>query len=97
MEELEITRRAVEIDGKSATQTALGQHVRMVWLSPAMDRLWQDAAADRRRFLDRIALGFESHHAETSVTYEKAMRARNRRPDCPGPGRISGPPGCCPG
>jgi DNA replication and repair protein RecF len=72
------TRRTVEIDGKAATQTALGQHVRMVWLTPAMDRLWMDAAGNRRRFLDRIALGFEPGHAETSLTYEKAMRARNR-------------------
>ena len=72
------TRRSVEIDGKSATQTALGQHVRMVWLTPAMDRLWLDAPADRRRFLDRIALGFEPDHAEVSLSYEKAMRARNR-------------------
>jgi len=74
----ETTRRTVEIDGKSATQTALGQHVRMVWLTPAMDRLWLDAAGDRRRFLDRIALGFEPDHAEVSLAYEKAMRARNR-------------------
>ena len=78
VEGAETTRRTVEIDGKSATQTALGRHVRMVWLTPAMDRLWLDAPADRRRFLDRIALGFEPDHAEVSLTYEKAMRARNR-------------------
>jgi DNA replication and repair protein RecF len=80
------TRRAVEIDGKRTTQTALGQHVRMVWLTPAMDRLWQDAAGDRRRFLDRIALGFEPQHAETSLIYEKAMRARNLLLKEPGSG-----------
>jgi len=74
----EATRRSVGIDGKSATQTALGQHLRMVWLTPAMDRLWLDAPADRRRFLDRIALGFEPDHAEVSLSYDKAMRARNR-------------------
>jgi DNA replication and repair protein RecF len=74
----EAPRRSVEIDGKPATQTALGQQVRMVWLTPAMDRLWLEGAGDRRRFLDRIALGFDPHHAETSLTYEKAMRARNR-------------------
>ncbi len=78
VEGAETTRRSVEIDSKSTTQTALGQHVRMVWLTPAMDRLWLDAAGDRRRFLDRIALGFEPDHAEVSLTYEKAMRARNR-------------------
>lgn len=78
VEGAETTRRTVEIDSKSATQTALGRHVRMVWLTPAMDRLWLDAPGDRRRFLDRIALGFEPDHAEVSLTYEKAMRARNR-------------------
>ncbi|MFQ5565578.1 MAG: DNA replication/repair protein RecF [Paracoccaceae bacterium] len=78
VEGAETARRSVEIDGKPATQTALGSHVRMVWLTPAMDQLWLDAAGDRRRFLDRIALGFEPGHAEVSLTYEKAMRARNR-------------------
>jgi len=74
----EAGRRMVEIDGKPAPQTALGRHLRMVWLTPAMDRLWLEGAGDRRRFLDRIALGFEPDHADTSLTYEKAMRARNR-------------------
>ncbi|MDH3666504.1 MAG: DNA replication/repair protein RecF [Paracoccaceae bacterium] len=71
-------RRTVEIDGKAASQTALGRVMRMVWLTPAMDRLWTGPAADRRRFLDRMTLGFEPDHAETSLAYEKAMRGRNR-------------------
>lgn len=78
VEGIETPRRTVEIDGKAATQTALGRHVRMVWLTPAMDRLWAEAAGERRRFLDRIALGFEPDHAEAALSYEKAMRARNR-------------------
>ena len=72
------TRRTVEIDGKAAPQTALGQHLRMVWLTPQMDRLWTGPAADRRRFLDRMVLGFDPGHAETALDYEKAMRGRNR-------------------
>ncbi|MEO1602414.1 MAG: DNA replication/repair protein RecF [Pseudomonadota bacterium] len=70
--------RRVEIDGKAATQTALGQRVRMVWLTPVMDRLWLEGASARRRFLDRAVLGFRPDHGEVSVTYEKAMRERNR-------------------
>ena len=72
------TRRSVTIDDKPAPQTALGELVRQVWLSPAMDRLWTEGPSDRRRFLDRMTLGFAPGHAETSVTYEKAMRERNR-------------------
>ncbi len=70
--------RAVEIDGKTAPQIALGRLARMVWLTPAMDRLWAEGAGERRRFLDRIAMSFEPGHADASLTYEKAMRERNR-------------------
>lgn len=70
--------RQVRIDGKAATQTALGHLVRLVWLVPAMDRLWLDGAEGRRRFLDRIALSFFPDHAEAALAYDKAMRDRNR-------------------
>ncbi|RYH09217.1 DNA replication/repair protein RecF [Tropicimonas sp. IMCC6043] len=70
--------RQVTIDGKAATQTALGRIVRVVWLVPAMDRLWIEGAEGRRRFLDRMVLSFEPGHAEVSLAYEKAMRERNR-------------------
>ncbi len=71
-------RRSVAIDGKAAPQTALGRIMRMLWLTPAMDRLWTGPAAERRRFLDRITLGFDPDHAEAVLAYEKAMRERNR-------------------
>jgi len=70
--------RQVTIDDKPATQTALGRIARMVWLVPAMDRLWLEGADGRRRFLDRLTLSFDPGHAEIALTYEKAMRERNR-------------------
>ena len=50
--------RQVRIDGKAAPQVALGRILRVLWLVPAMDRLWIEAAEGRRRFLDRMALSF---------------------------------------
>lgn len=70
--------RQVRIDGKAATQASLGRVLRVLWLVPAMDRLWIEAAEGRRRFLDRFTLSFFPEHAEQSLTYEKAMRDRNR-------------------
>lgn len=70
--------RTVQIDGKAVTQLALGKLVRLVWLTPAMDRLWMEGASERRRFLDRITLSFAADHAQASATYERAMRERNR-------------------
>jgi len=70
--------RQVRINGKAATQAALGRVVRMVWLVPALDRLWIEAAEGRRRFLDRLSLSFAPDHAEAALAYENAMRERNR-------------------
>lgn len=70
--------RQVRIDGKATTQASLGRILRVLWLVPAMDRLWIEAAEGRRRFLDRMTLSFFPEHAEHSLTYEKAMRDRNR-------------------
>jgi len=72
------TSRHVRIDGKAAAQIALGRIGRILWLVPSMDRLWIEGAEGRRRFLDRATLSFEPTHAEAVLTYEKAMRERNR-------------------
>ncbi len=71
-------RRDVRVDEKMATQTALGVLAPMIWLTPAMDRLFTEGAGERRRFLDRIALSFDPGHGEQSIAYEKSMRERNR-------------------
>ncbi|MBZ4022054.1 DNA replication/repair protein RecF [Rhodobacter sp. TJ_12] len=70
--------RDVVIDGKSASQLALGRLMRVLWLVPAMDRLWIEGAEGRRRFLDRMTLSFFPTHADATLAYEKAMRERNR-------------------
>jgi DNA replication and repair protein RecF len=70
--------RQLRIDGKTAPQIALGRIGRILWLVPSMDRLWIEGAEGRRRFLDRATLSFEPTHAEATLTYEKAMRERNR-------------------
>ncbi|MCF6444702.1 DNA replication/repair protein RecF [Nereida sp. MMG025] len=74
----EHTARQVKIDGKAASQVALGRIARVLWLIPSMDRLWIEGADGRRRFLDRMTLSFEPSHADAVLAYEKAMRERNR-------------------
>jgi DNA replication and repair protein RecF len=70
--------RQVEIDGKAAPQVALGQVARVLWLTPAMDRLWLEGAGERRRFLDRVALSLFPEHGEAAIGYDRALRERNR-------------------
>ncbi|SFR00555.1 DNA replication/repair protein RecF [Poseidonocella sedimentorum] len=70
--------RQLRIDDKPAPQTRLGQLVRVLWLVPSMDRLWIEGAEGRRRFVDRMTLSFFPEHGEQSLSYDKAMRERNR-------------------
>lgn len=57
---------------------ALGDHMRMLWLTPAMDRLFSGPASDRRRFLDRLTISFDPGHGAHVQAFEKLMRERNR-------------------
>ncbi len=70
--------RQLRIDGKPAAQLALGRVARVLWLIPAMDRLWIEGADGRRRFLDRMTMSFTPAHGDAALAYEKAMRERNR-------------------
>lgn len=70
--------RWLRIDDKTSPQIGLARITRVLWLVPAMDRLWIEAAEGRRRFLDRMTLSFVPDHAEAVLTYEKAMRDRNK-------------------
>ena len=72
-------RRTVRIDGQTAgSQTALSEHVSMVWLTPTMDRLFVEAPVGRRRFLDRLVFAFDPAHAGRLQAYDKARRERAR-------------------
>ena len=71
-------RRQVRINGASAAVNSLSEWLSVLWLTPAMDRLFADSAGARRRFLDRLVMALEPAHAHHSARYEAAMRARNK-------------------
>lgn len=71
-------RRQVRIGGVASSANALADHLAIMWLTPAMDRLFMDSPGGRRRFLDRLTLALHPGHAVHSARYEAAMRARNR-------------------
>ncbi len=71
-------RRIVRINGATAPANALAERLSVLWLTPAMDRLFVEPASERRRFLDRLTLALAPQHAHHAARYEAAMRARNR-------------------
>lgn len=70
-------RRIVRINGAPVPATALTAWLTVLWLTPAMDRLFVEGPAERRRFLDRLVLALVPAHATHTTRYEAAMRARN--------------------
>jgi len=72
-------RRAFRLDGAAPrSQAEVAARVAAVWLTPQMDRLFQEAAGGRRRFLDRLVYALEPAHAREVAAHDTAMAGRNR-------------------
>lgn len=63
---------------KVASAAAFADHLRIIWLTPAMDPLFVGPAADRRRFLDRLVLAVDAQHSSRVSALERSLRSRNR-------------------
>jgi DNA replication and repair protein RecF len=71
--------RKFRIDREPApSAAAFADHLRVVWLIPAMDGLFAGAPSERRRFLDRMALAVDAEHGSRINALERALRSRNR-------------------
>jgi DNA replication and repair protein RecF len=71
--------RQVRVNGAAARNAdVLLDHLRVVWLTPAMDGLFTGAAGDRRRFIDRMVMAIDPAHGRRTLDYEKSTRSRNR-------------------
>ena len=72
-------RRRVHVDGTVARcQADLARHLAVVWLTPDMDRLFDDGAVARRRFIDRLTVGYDPSHSGRVRTYDRVLRERSR-------------------
>src|SRR5260370_22345828 len=72
-------QRRGRIDREPApSAAAFADHLRVVWLVPAMDTLFAGAPSERRRFLDRLALAVDAEHTSRVNALEPSLRSRNR-------------------
>lgn len=70
--------RRVRVDGAAASAESLLDHLRILWLTPAMDGLFTGPAGDRRRFLDRLVLAIDPGHGRRVSEFERLVTSRNR-------------------
>ena len=64
---------------------AFADHLRVIWLTPAMDQLFMGPASERRRFLDRLVLAVDAEHTSRVSALERSLRSRNRLLEEPRP------------
>ena len=73
------TTRQCRIDREPVSSAAaFADHLRVIWLTPAMDSLFTGAPSERRRFLDRLALAVDAEHSGRVNALERSLRSRNR-------------------
>lgn len=81
------TARQCRVDREPVgSAAAFADHLRVIWLVPAMDQLFSGPASERRRFLDRLVVAVDAEHRGRVSALERALRSRNRlleeaRPD----------------
>ena len=71
--------RKCRIDRENVgSATAFAEHLRVVWLTPAMDPLFNGPASERRNFLDRLVLAVDAQHSTRVSALTRSLRSRNR-------------------
>jgi DNA replication and repair protein RecF len=71
--------RQCRIDREPVTSAAaFADHLRVIWLTPAMDQLFMGPGSERRRFLDRLVLAVDAEHTGRVNALERSLRSRNR-------------------
>jgi DNA replication and repair protein RecF len=81
-----VISRKYRIDREpAASAVAFADHLRVVWLVPAMDGMFNGPASERRRFLDRLGLAIDAEHSTRVNALERALRSRNRLLEDPRP------------
>jgi DNA replication and repair protein RecF len=79
-------QRQCRVDREPVTSaTAFVDHLKILWLTPAMDSLFNGPASERRRFLDRLVLAVDAEHSSRVSALERSLRSRNRLLESPRP------------
>jgi DNA replication and repair protein RecF len=62
----------------AASSSAFSEYLRLVWMTPSLDGLFNGPPGERRRFVDRLVLAIDPGHASRAAALEQALRSRNR-------------------
>lgn len=72
-------RRQIRINQTpTKSQSTLSEWLNIVWVIPAMARLFQESGSIRRKFIDRMVMALNPSHTERINRYEHYLRERSQ-------------------
>lgn len=75
--DIESGRKLVKINGVTAKrQEDLGDHVKVAWVTPDMQRIFSDGPSARRRLIDKFTSDFDVSHRFRCIRYDNLVRQR---------------------
>ena len=70
--------RDIKVNEKKISGSSLLPEIILIsWLTPSMDRIFNETPSYRRKFIDRLCAIYEKDHTKNLKIYEKLMRERN--------------------
>jgi DNA replication and repair protein RecF len=69
-------KRLTKVNDEMAKTSDILREIRMVWITPQMDRIFIDGAQNRRKLIDRITYNFFPLHLDDILSYEKLVKSR---------------------
>lgn len=69
-------KRLTKVNDEVTRTSDILREIRMVWITPQMDRIFIDGAQNRRKLIDRITYNFFPLHLDDILSYEKLVKAR---------------------
>lgn len=74
-----VSSRILKVNDELITKhNQILHYLRIIWLTPQVDRLFIEAPAFRRKFIDRITYNFFPNHLYDILNYEKLLKSRIR-------------------
>jgi len=70
------SRRKISLDQVSIQPARLLSLMRLLWLTPALDRLLIEGRTERLKFFDRLIYASHPSHAQSLNAYDKALKER---------------------
>ncbi len=71
-----VEKRQIVVEGKNVSIGELQDYIKIIWITPFMDRLFSEATGERRKFLDNLIGNFYPFYGSALNQYSNLLKQR---------------------